>query len=424
LGVLVIPLGEAQRFVLNDLDALAPVRMSLADALGCVAAEGLLASEPVPGFINSAMDGYALRAADTSTGTARLRVVNSVMAGDGSRQRLDAGEAMRIMTGAPLPDGADCVCKIEEVEVALGGALVHLGRVIGEGENVRHTGEDVAVGQTLVERGSQILPAHLGVLASQGITSVLAHRRPRVGVLSTGDELVDRPGPLPLGSIRDTNRPMLMAVARHSGFDPIDLGFVGDDFNLISDRLADAVAGCDAVITTGGVSVGDADHVKLVLAALSEGRARSLRVAIKPGKPFAFGRVGTVGVPVFGLPGNPVSALVSFELFVRPALRRLAGHQNLWRPTAAAVLDQPLPRRRDGKLHFVHVVTEFRPDGRLHVTRAATQGPHLLHSTVGSNAIAVLPDGDGLAVDDEVEVMIVDLDRRTSDGSATVASWS
>jgi molybdopterin molybdotransferase len=418
-----IPLAEAQRFVLDGLSPLAPVTTPLADAQGRVGAEQVTASAAVPGFRNSSMDGYALRAVDTRPGMVQLRVVDSVLAGEIPRQRIEAGEAARIMTGAPLPQGADSICKIEEVEVLEDGALVQINRVIGEGDNVRHPGEDVSVGQILIWAGSELAAAHVGVLAGQGISSVLTYRRPRVGVLSTGDELFDQPGTLPGGSIRDSNRPMLLASVAESGFEPIDLGIVGDDYGVIFERLTAALSTCDAVITTGGVSVGDADHVKHVLTKLCDGRARSMQVAIKPGKPFAFGRAGRHGVPVFGLAGNPVSSSIGFELFVRPALRRLAGHQDLWRPTATAILDSPLPRRRDGKLHFVPVIATFHADGRLHVSGAAAQRSHLLHSTADTNAIAVLADGDGRGVDEQVEVMILDLDRRSLGGPTTVPSW-
>lgn len=414
-----IPLEEAQQFVCGTLTALPPVELSLADALGCVAAEELKAMEHVPGFSNSAMDGYAFRAADTSTGLARLRVIGSVMAGDVPALRVEAGDAMRIMTGAPLPDGADCICKIEEVTVASDGHNVLINRAVRIGEHVRYPGEDIAIGQVLSAPGNELGPTELGVLASQGFTSVLVHPRPRVGVLSTGNELVDSPGPLQNGKIRDVNRPVLLALLRQSGFTPVDLGIARDDQTAIVERFQEAVLECDAVISTGGVSVGDVDHVKTAIGDLCGERARWMQVAIKPGKPFTFGIAGPRATPVFGLAGNPVSTRVGFELFVRPALRLLAGHQSLERLTLNMTLDCPLHRQHDGKLHLVHVAARFHDDGRMHVESVTRQGSHLLSAISGANAIVMVPDGDGLDTGDIIRGMVLDADR-----SGITAEWS
>lgn len=402
-----ISLEEAKRFVLDSIRALEPVECDLNDALGCVAAEELSAVENVPGFANSAMDGYALRASDTLSGQVRLRATASLMAGDVATRSLVAGEAMRIMTGAPLPEGADCVCRIEEVSVDPDGQSIEIHRIIEPAENVRHPGEDVTVGQVLITPGTPVGPVQLGVLASQGFTSIRVHPQPRVGVLSTGNELAAA-GPLQVGQIRDANRPLLLALLRQSGFTAIDLGTVADNADEIGERLRGALGRCDAVISTGGVSVGDADFVKSEIAHLCGDRARSMQVAIRPAKPFAFGVTGTTATPVFGLPGNPVSLLVSFELFVRPALRRLAHHRETERPRLNMVLDCPLPRRRDGKVHLVHVIAGFHEDGRLHAQRVARQGSHLLSAIAGANAIAVVPDGDGFDVGQIVPAMLLD----------------
>jgi molybdenum cofactor synthesis domain-containing protein len=254
-------------------------------------------------------------------------------------------------------------------------------------------------------------PALLGVLASQGIETVLAHPRPRVGVLSTGNELSDSRDDLETGRIRDANRPSLLASLARSGFTPVDLGIAGDTPNAIKDVLELGMRSCDAVISTGGVSVGDADFVKSVLADLVGDGARSMQVAIRPGKPFAFAVDRSSGTPFFGLAGNPVSTLVGFELFVRPALRLLSGRTDLDRPTATMILDCPLPRRRDGKLNLIHVSARLATDGRLHVTSVTRQGSHLLNAIAGANAIAMVPDGDGLESGQEVTAMIIDTER-------------
>ncbi len=406
-----VPLDEAQHFVQAKLSALSPIALPLDEALGCVAFEEMVAREAVPGFSNSAMDGYALRSVDTAEATVRLRVVGSILTGEVPDVHLEQGQAVRIMTGAPIPDGADCVCKLEEVSVDSAGRVVQIDRVVSIGENVRHPGEDVAAGQVLLTPGSELGPVLVGLLASQGCTAVMVHPRPRVGVLSTGNELVDVSGPLEAGKIRDTNRPMLLATLRRAGFSSVDLGSVGDDATSIGEALRRGILECDAVISTGGVSVGDADFFKTALAELCGEEARSMQVAIRPGRPFAFGVAGPRKTPVFGLAGNPVATLVGFELLVRPALRLLAGHRILERPTLDAVLDAPLPRRRDGKLHLVYVTATFRDDGRLHARSVVHQRSHMLSAIANGNAIAMVEDGDGLEVGEAVRTIILDSDQ-------------
>jgi molybdenum cofactor synthesis domain-containing protein len=232
-----------------------------------------------------------------------------------------------------------------------------------------------------------------------------------VGVLSTGNELSDATGSLAPGSIRDANRPSLLASLRASGFDARDLGIAGDSSADITESLERGVASCDAIISTGGVSVGDADFVKSVLIELCGDQARSMQVAMKPGKPFTFGITKDAGVPIFGLAGNPVSTLVGFEAFVRPALRRLAGHRVLDRPTIEMVLDCALPRKSDGRLHLTHVVARVHDDGVVHVESAARQASHLLHAVARANALVFLPDGGGAGVGEVVRGMVLDADQ-------------
>ncbi len=404
-----ISAAAARQFVLDAVRPLAPCALDLDEAFGCVAAEQVLARESIPGFANSSMDGFALHAEDTASGSARLTIVDAVMAGDVSRARLAAGQAVRIMTGAPLPDGADSVCPIEDVVVE--DTSVHIARVVTKGACVRYPGDDVFEGQQLIAPGVALDAPAIAVLAGQGRTTVVAHRRPRVGVISTGNELARSSGPLAPGQIRDANRPLLLALVRESGCMAVDLGIAADTYDEIRQRLTDGLAICDAVISTGGVSVGDVDHVKNVIGELGGSSARSVQVAIKPGKPFAFGVVGPDHRPIFGLPGNPVSTRVGFELFVRPALRTLAGHAVIDRLRVPAVLDVTLARRSDAKLHLVHVWAEWGDDGVVHVRDTARQGSHLLHAIVGANAIALLPDGTAGAVGDLVELIVLDADR-------------
>ena len=397
-----IPLDEARAFVLADLAALAPLDVALADALGCVLAGPVEAREPSPSFANSSMDGYALRAADAAPGAAPLRVVGVVLAGDAAAVRVGPGEAVRIMTGAPIPEGADSVCPVEETEVVDEGRSVRIARSISPGEFVRRPGEDVVPGQVLVAAGQPLGPEHVGVLSGQGIASVRVHPRPRVGVLSTGDELVAGSGALAPGKIRDVNGPMLVALLEDSGFTAVDLGAVGDDVDAVRSRFEVGIETCDAVISSGGVSVGDVDFVKTALARLCGPRARSMQVAMRPGKPFTFATTPDRATPLFGLAGNPVSTRVGFEMFVRPALRRLAGHRDPDRATLAMVLDEPVRRRVDGKVHLVHARARWGDDARVHVTRVLREGSHLLSAVADADVLLVVPDGEGLAAGEDV----------------------
>jgi len=406
-----IDLAEARDFVLGSLGERTPERVALGELLGCVAAEVLTAREEVPGFTNSSMDGFALRAGDATSSANELEVVGSIYAGDVASSSIGPGQAMRIMTGAPLPDGADCVCMIEQVVVEPSRNTVTINKVMTVGENVRHPGEDIKVGQVLVEPGDELTGLQLAVLASQGFTSMLAIRRLRVGVLSTGNELVREDRPLSGGEIRDTNGPLLLALLAESGFTPVDLGVALDDREEIMRRLSLGVTDCDAVISTGGVSVGDVDHVKSVIGELGAARARTMRVAIRPAKPFAFATVGERFTPIFGLPGNPVSTRVSFELFVRPALRRLAGHRVIDRLRIDAVADVALPRVDDGKLHLVHVIARVHDDGRVHVERAIRHGSHLLSALLGANAIAMIESTANPVAGDVVRLIVLDTEQ-------------
>ncbi len=402
---------EAREFVLKSLAPPVARRADIGELLGCVAAERLMAREDVPGFTNSSMDGFALRAGDATSSSNELEVVGSIYAGDTTRSSVGAGQAMRIMTGAALPDGADCVCMIERTVVHSSRNSVSINQVMSAGENLRHPGDDVKAGQTLVEPGDELTSLRLAVLASQGFTSLMAIPRLRVGVLSTGNELVRDGRALNVGEIRDTNGPLLMALLEESGCTAVDLGVALDDPEEITRRLSFGVAGCDAVISTGGVSVGDVDHVKMVIGELGERSARTMRVAIRPAKPFAFATVGERATPIFGLPGNPVSTRVSFELFVRPALRQMAGHRQIDRLRMDAVLDIAMPRENDGKLHLVHVVARAHADGRVHVERAIRHGSHLLSSLLDANAIALIDCDVSPVAGDVVALIVIDAER-------------
>jgi molybdenum cofactor synthesis domain-containing protein len=350
------------------------------------------------------MDGFAVRAADTAGAPVRLAVVGTLAAGAAPGRAVGPGEAIRIMTGAPMPPGADAVVMVERTSVSgsLEGEQVEVEVEVPVDNHVRHAGEDLESGQVVFPAGTALGPGQVGVLASINLGEVPVYRRPRVGVISTGDELVADGSVLAPGQIRDSNRPGLLALLAESGFDGVDLGLVPDDESAIESALRNGVGVCDALLTTGGVSMGDFDYVKVVLDRI--GDMRWMQVAIRPAKPLAFGMVD--GVPVFGLPGNPVSSMVSFELFVRPSLRAMAGHVTTERPLVRAVVEGGMPRRPDGKVHFARVVVAYR-DGAYRVSTAGGQGSHQLTAMAGADGLAVLPDGDGVAEGDEVEVLLL-----------------
>ncbi len=399
-----LSLDDAREVVLAGCAVGHPRAVPLGDALGLVTSVDIDAAEPVPPFDNTAMDGFAVRAADTAGATAdapaRLAIVGTLAAGAAPDFTVGPGQAVRIMTGAPLPAGADAVVMVERTTVVDDGATVAVDVAVEPGNHLRRAGDDLQAGQQVFPAGTALTPAHLGVLASVGVRRVPVFPRPRVGVLSTGDELVDGPEPLGPGQIRDSNRRMLLALVARADCEPVDLGRIADDEDAIAAAFEAGAADCDALISSGGVSMGDFDFVKVVLDRL--GDMRWMQVAIKPAKPLAFGTIGTT--PVFGLPGNPVSSLVSFELFARPGLRKMLGHAALDRTRLRAVADEDLRRRPDGKIHFARVVATYT-DGAFHVRSTGGQGSHQLAATAAANALAVLRDGDGVAAGEDVEIV-------------------
>ena len=408
-----IPLADVQAAVLGAIEVLPSVDVPRADALGLVLAEPVTAPDAVPPFPNTAMDGYAVRAADTAEASQaapiRLRVVGELPAGRAPTVAVGEGEAIRIMTGAPMPDGADAIVIVELTERdGTDGVLV--GQEVRPGQHVRRAGGDLEAGQVVFEAGTVLGPAHVGVLATVDAQRVRAFPRARVGVLSTGDELVET-GPLLPGKIRDSNRPMLLAMLERAGAEPVDLGSAIDDEASVTAALAEAVAGCDAVITSGGVSVGDYDYVSAALEHIAADDTTGAshvawyQVAIKPAKPFCFGVL--CATPVFGLPGNPVSSFVSFELFARPALRRMMGHADWFRPQVVARAEPALPRKRDGKIYFDRVVVRWE-DGGYVATGVRSQESNALAASASANGLAVMPDGEGVPLGGAVTVMLLD----------------
>lgn len=382
------PLAEAQREVLAAMGPLVPETVPLSQALGRVLAADVAAPHAVPPFANSGVDGFAVRGSDLATGPVDLLIVDDVPAGRVASRAVADGTAIRVMTGAPIPDGADSVVMVEDTTVD--GDRVHIERAVPVGAHVRPLGGDVAEGMTVFSRGDRLSAAHLGVLASLGIVGPLVAVQPTVTVLSTGDEVVE-PATTVLtpGAIRDANGPMLVGLLQQFGAEVIGPFIVGDDSTALRATITEAAAGSDAIVTTGGVSVGDHDLLKVVLGEL--GSLDLWRVAMQPAKPFAFGVVD--GVPLFGLPGNPVSAFVAYEQFVRPALLRRMGATRLFRPQSQVECGEALSTD-PSKTVFLRMRL-VGGDGAPKVVGAGTQVSNVLSAMAAADVFGVIPVGVG-----------------------------
>jgi molybdenum cofactor synthesis domain-containing protein len=349
-----------------------------------------------------------VRATDAEQIPVELLVVGTLAAGAEPKIAVNAGEAIRIMTGAPMPSGADAVVMVEDTQ-RVGETHVRISRSAKMNDGVREAGSDVHAGETVFVRGTVLNAAGIGVLASVNARTVRAFPRARVALLSTGDELVVDGSPLRIGQIRESNLTMLHSMIAATGCEVINLGVVRDDEAELERVFREVAERCDAIVTSGGVSMGDFDVVKAVLSKIAT--MQWMQMAIKPAKPFAFGQLQSSDgrtIPIFGLPGNPVSSLISYELLARPALRKMMGHtENLMRPAIRAVLDSPLKRKQDGKIHFMRVFGEFAEDGRLHVRDSGPQGSHQLASTAMANGLAYVPDGNGLQAGEHVSVYLL-----------------
>jgi len=398
---------EALQRVLDRAEPLPARPVPLMEALGLVAAEAIRSLEPVPPFTNSAMDGFAVRAADCAAATrerpARLPLAGMIPAGQGSAPDLGPGTAVRIMTGAIVPAGADSIVPVEEASAGAAGWL-EVSAPVRLGAHIRLAGEDIPAGGLVLPRGTVLRPAEIGVLAAIGAARAPVHPRPRVAVLTTGDELVDagtRPGP---GQIRDANIHSLCAQVRAAGAVAVPWARIPDRREAIEEALGRALAGADLVLTNGGVSVGDFDYIKDVLAGLGAEQV-FWRVAQKPGGPL--GLWALQGRLVFGIPGNPVAAMLMFEEYVRPALRRMLGFSHLHRPVRTGILDAPWRKHGpDGRLAFLRVTARpMDQDGRLGVALTGPQGSGLLSSLMRANALALMP-AEVLAVPAGGEVLL------------------
>jgi len=388
----VIPVEEARERILSRIVVRGTERVDLPQALGRVLSEDLVATRDIPPWPNSSMDGYAVRAADTAAASvevpAKLTLAGRVPAGAVAERPLCAGEAFRIFTGAPLPEGADSV--IPQEDVLAEGSTVQVAKPLRAGDFVRPRGEDMRAGETVLPRGRALGSAELGLIATIRRAQVNVVKRPRVGILSTGDEIVDLGGVIGPGQIPNSNSYSLMAQVIEAGAVPVNLGVSPDRLVDLETRLRWGSV-CDMLISSAGVSVGEHDFVKAALTGLGAEQHLWL-VDMRPGKPIAFATIPSNvpgGLPVFALPGNPVSAMVTFELFVRPALLKMAGHARLDRTTivARALAPIPNPGHRRG---YLRVTLTSGPDGwgaRL----TGDQGSGILRSMVAADGLAVIP---------------------------------
>jgi molybdopterin molybdotransferase len=395
--------------ILAAVSPLSPLDLTLQDAHGCVLFEDVSSTFPLPPFDNSAMDGYAVRRSDVATAPpdapVQLPVVGDIAAGSSGPYTVQPGLCVRIMTGAPIPAGADAVVPVEWTDG--GVAQVSIRRSPAPAQHIRRAGEDAPVGTTVLRAGTHLGATQIGLLAAVGRELVSARPRPRVVVLSTGSELVDPGTPLSTGKIPDANSTLLTSAAREAGGIAFRVGIVPDDPRLLLDTLEDQLIRADAVVTSGGISVGAYDVVKEAINRIGE--VQFDRVAMQPGMPQSFGLIGPDRTPFFGLPGNPVSAYVSFEVFVRPALRRMLGVEPINRPTVRARLTSPLTSP-PGKRSFARAHLTVAK-GQYSVEPVGGSGSHLIASLAGANALVVVPERTTeVAAGEAVTVML--LERR------------
>lgn len=389
---------DALNAILAEIRPVDSEQLPLEQTLNRVLAEPIVSEINVPPFVNSAMDGYAVRAADTEAAPARLRVIENIAAGDPASTEVKPGTAARIMTGAPMPAGADAVARFEETSEqipteGLSEDEVAIYKTVKVGDNVRPMGEDIRAGQIILEAGHRLRPQDIGVMAAIGKATVPVYRKPRVAILATGDELVpvDTPNPLEPGKIRNSNESVQAALVEKYGGQPIPLGIARDTVEDLTAKIQEGLAhDVDLFLSSAGVSIGDFDIVKNVLAA--EGEMQFWQVAIKPGKPLAFGLLRP-DVPLLGLPGNPVASMVAFEVFARPALLKLGGQTEWDHLRVQALLEEDITN--SGRRHFMRAFLHQKADGYHVTTRGSgvqVQGSGILSSMVWANCLVVVPE--------------------------------
>jgi len=401
-----IVVEDALSRILSNITPVETETLPLPQCFGRVLAESIVSGVNVPPFANSAMDGYAIIAADSAKASdqkpVKLRVIDNVPAGATPSEKITPQTAARIMTGAPMPTGADAVIRFEETSEHISGSNVASNEVllygaVKSGDNVRLAGEDIKTGQTLLKTGHRLRPQDVGVLAAIGQAQIRVYRQPRVAILATGDELVDIDQPIEPGKIRNSNEYVQAALVKKYGGQPVMLGIAQDTVEDLTAKIQAGLAqNVDLFLTSAGVSIGDFDMVKTVLA--DEGQIEFWQVRIKPGKPLAFGTLHQSSankepVPLIGLPGNPVAAMVAFEVFARPAILKLGGHTTWQKTTLTATLDEDVTN--SGRRHYMRAFVYPDQEGYRVTTRGSgvqVQGSGILTSMVWANSLVVVPE--------------------------------
>ncbi|MDI7261674.1 MAG: molybdopterin molybdotransferase MoeA [Thermodesulfobacteriota bacterium] len=396
---------EALNKILSNIQPLGSEKVSILEALGRIITEDIYAPRAIPPLDNSAMDGYALKSEDIQKTSLdhpiRLEVIEDLPAGFISKKILQRGQAIRIMTGAPIPGGADTVIPVEDTK--RGDGFVLILNTGSPGENIRKAGEDVRKGDRVISSGDFIRPAEIGMIASMERSFISVYQRPLVAILCTGEELVDVDGELDEGKIISSNSYTLAAQVKDCGAIPVQLGIAKDKKEDIGEKLRQGLR-ADVIISSAGVSVGDYDFVKDVLNDLGMEMV-FWKVAMQPGRPLAFGTIG--GKPVFGLPGNPVSSMVSFEQFVRPSLLKMMGHRQLFRPVIEAILKEEIQKRK-GRRQFVRASVSLKENQYI-VTTTGEQGSGILRSMVKANGLIIIPeDQEIVRAGEKVKVQLLD----------------
>jgi len=410
-----ISVEEALNKILDSFSPLGLETTSILDALGRVIGEDIYAGRAMPPKDHSTMDGYALRSIDTGGASqenpAILDVTEEIPAGTIPKKRIEGGQAARIMTGAPLPEGADAVVRMEDVQKKENRVVIFVEE--RKGHNVRYAGEDVRIGEKVISRGEIVRPAEVGMLASLGRSFILVHQRPLVAVVATGDELMDIDEPPSPWKIVGSNSYCLAALVRECGGIPLQIGIAKDRREDLLAKFR-AARRADIILSSGGVSVGDYDLVKEIMKGAGN-RMDFWQVAMKPGRPLAFGALGDV--PIVGLPGNPVSSMVSFEQFIRPAILKMLGHAHLFRKTIRARLDEDI-KKRAGMRHFIR--TRIRRDKEDYVAvMTGDQGSDIRMSMVRANGLIILPEDATIVRKDSmvtVQLLFDSLDRMPTPG--------
>ena len=397
---------EALERILAEIKSLAMIHVPLSASLGLVLAQDIVAQENIPPFDNSAMDGFALLSKDSKARNGKfpqLRVTGEIAAGYVADSAVEEGTAMRIMTGAPIPRGANTVIQVELTRSdGPDTTQVEVLQEVAPGNNIRPAGEDIQRGQTVLTQGTEIGAWEIGILATLGWASVPVIRRPHVAILGTGDEVVDVAESLQPGKIRNSNSYLLEAAVRSAGAEPHRLGVARDTFESLREKFSEAIT-YDLILTSGGVSVGNFDLVKKIMQ--EQGNIDFWRINMRPGKPLAFGSIGET--PLLGLPGNPVSTAVTFELFGRPVIRKMLGHTRLLKPQVAVTVEDGV-NDRAMRRHYVRARVTWQ-DGHFIARTTGNQGSHVLTSLLAANAFVIVPEG-GVVIQpgDTAQAMMLD----------------